>query len=497
MLTGSEPLPNGLGQVARIYVTDGTLTLEQADAAGELKANPPPPPEPTVVGPDGKPVKGPAAAGKPPVKTGKQPDKNGVKPPKANAVAKYSDDQPRDEHGRWEGSGGGGGSSESSGGGGSESPHADDHNNASSTNAADDPDSNIQQLTPEEMKEVFGILADSHPIILHTGDAANLAEWDETLDHAAWEAPGDFESWRGAGNKAQLAEWFAEAMGVWLKKKALSKAGGPKVPPESARELSVDRPVLSKIEEALREKVKESLDKAKTTVLDEVEAALDASGDAARENMSSFLKFVDLLDLSDILNLHEPLIEGLEAILEDTVPRALASVGVNAASELVDQVSADAVAYARARAAELLSVDGDEGLIATTRQAVRDIIANGLENNIGKEGIVADLQESMAFSEARAQLIASTEVAMANADAKKQGWDAVVADGATLLKQWFASGEDGVCPECEANEDEGEIEYSEAFSSGDDMEPAHPACRCVVTARVVSEEGAADTGEEE
>jgi hypothetical protein len=73
-----------------------------------------------------------------------------------------------------------------------------------------------------------------------------------------------------------------------------------------------------------------------------------------------------------------------------------------------------------------------------------------------------------------------------------ESWNAVKADGALMVKQWFVSGEDGVCEICEANEAQGEIAFDEQFDSGDDMEPAHVGCRCVTTARVLDAGEAAD-----
>ena len=66
-----------------------------------------------------------------------------------------------------------------------------------------------------------------------------------------------------------------------------------------------------------------------------------------------------------------------------------------------------------------------------------------------------------------------------------------------LVKEWFVSGDEGVCDECENNDAEGEIAFEDDFSSGDDIEPAHPGCRCVTTARVLEagEDGASDAGD--
>ncbi len=131
-------------------------------------------------------------------------------------------------------------------------------------------------------------------------------------------------------------------------------------------------------------------------------------------------------------------------------------------------------------------MDGPDSLVASTRAELREIITQGIEDNVGRQAIAADIRDSMVFSEARAQLIAGTEITMANAAGKKASWDQLAQDGQTMLKEWFISSEADVCDECEGNEGQGEIAYDDEFESGDFMEPAHPACRCVVTVRVVN-----------
>lgn len=191
--------------------------------------------------------------------------------------------------------------------------------------------------------------------------------------------------------------------------------------------------------------------------------------------------------LADILNMHEPLLEGLEdAVLYGVDQAALAVVGVEEAGQLVDQVSEAALSYARTRAADLVSLDGPDSLVASTRAYLRNIIADSIEQNASKDELASNIAESMAFSDARAELIASTEIAMANAAGKKESWDAVAQTGTTMLKEWFISSLQDVCDECEENAAQGEIAYDDEFSSGDFMEPAHPGCRCAVTTRVAN-----------
>ena len=55
--------------------------------------------------------------------------------------------------------------------------------------------------------------------------------------------------------------------------------------------------------------------------------------------------------------------------------------------------------------------------------------------------------------------------------------DAATNNGATG-KVWVTTG--APCEICADNESDGEIGIDESFSSGDDTEPAHPNCQCIV-----------------
>lgn len=264
---------------------------------------------------------------------------------------------------------------------------------------------------------------------------------------------------------------------------------------DQAQALSVDRPKALEAAATLQKRIAPVLAKGAKSVSAQVEKKL---GKAERDPQIEAKAIAAAIDLSILLGLQEPLEEELEELGLDTVGQAIAAIGVSDASQLVDRVNPRAVAYAKDRAAELVSVDGDESLIASTRNMIRGVIADGLANNIGRDAIAKSIEQSAAFSEARSLLIANTEIANANSAAKKEAWDEVQADGATMVKEWFTSEDEGVCVLCDGNEAQGEIPYDEPFDSGDDMEPGHVGCRCVVTARVVeSAQGADTSGEEE
>jgi hypothetical protein len=280
------------------------------------------------------------------------------------------------------------------------------------------------------------------------------------------------------------------------KSEKLSKAE-PRIPADHALALSIDRPKAARAIAALVRDLGAILKKAGIDAAAQVERRIEKGNETPEEEAEKILASIDL---SGIVKMRGPIVEEIEEIAKDAGQLALASVGVDEQSNLVDQVFGNAVDYARARGAELFGgANADADLVASTREQLRGILTSGLEQNIGRDAIAESIQNATAFSEYRAQLIANTEIAFANSAGKKLGWDAVQADGATMMKEWHASGEEGVCDECEGNEAQGEIAYDEAFESGDDMEPAHPQCRCVTTARVLEPnevEGEQDSGEE-
>jgi SPP1 gp7 family putative phage head morphogenesis protein len=261
-----------------------------------------------------------------------------------------------------------------------------------------------------------------------------------------------------------------------------------RAPSDDALALSVDRPKALRAAAALKRAIVPILAKASHDIAAQVERSLEK---AERDPDFKAKKIADSLDLSLLFDLQDPLEEELQLIAEDAAGLALASVGADA-GELVDRVNVRAVEWAKERAAELVSLDGDESLIASTRDMIRQIIAGGLAENVGRDAIAENIQDATAFSTGRAELIANTEIAKANGAAKGAAWAEVQADGAQMVKEWFASADEGVCDICEGNDDQGEIAFGESFESGDDMEPAHPACRCVVVARVLDQGEAAD-----
>ncbi len=217
-------------------------------------------------------------------------------------------------------------------------------------------------------------------------------------------------------------------------------------------------------------------------------------------------EIADDIDLSAIEDVVADLADELADAAEDYALQALASIGVADEADLVDQVNERAVQIARDTAGELIGksyVDGEYvdnpnaeyRIDESTRDMIREAIADGLEENIGNEAIADAIGEIGAFSDERAQLIAFTEIRNSNSRAAVEGYKIARDEaGVNVKKEWILG--PNPCPICEDNADDGPIELEDEFSSGDTEPVAHPRCECAISP-VVDDESSADAEAEE
>lgn len=193
------------------------------------------------------------------------------------------------------------------------------------------------------------------------------------------------------------------------------------------------------------------------------------------------------LDLSDLNGLAsgdfgDDLEDAARVAAETALDVVVVDAGREARDDLFDQVNESAVVAARDQAADLVSDVTD-----TTRDMIRDLIVDGLEDNIGLDDIADSISESAAFSDARARLIAWTEVADANSRAALDGYKAA-RDGYDLAvkKGWILG--PNPCAVCQENADAGPIDLDDEFPSGDTEPSAHPRCECALVSYVAGED---------
>ena len=188
-----------------------------------------------------------------------------------------------------------------------------------------------------------------------------------------------------------------------------------------------------------------------------------------------------------------PMADAAQQAAEEVAEAALARVGLGDDEGMVEKVSARAVAIARDRAAELVGMrwDADSesfiqnpnaemAITDSTRDMIRTIIADGLENNLSAEDIADQIESSVAFSPERADLVAKTEITRTNSDAALSAYRDARDAGVRLKKRWLVAAQD-VCDDCTKNAKQGAIELDAQFQSGDDGPPNHPNCRCSVS----------------
>lgn len=172
----------------------------------------------------------------------------------------------------------------------------------------------------------------------------------------------------------------------------------------------------------------------------------------------------------------------------DGVNRGLVQIDVSDA-ELISEVNSVASHWANERAAELVGMRYSAGgelienpsakyaITDTTRDELRRIIKSAFEKNTNKEDLIAMVQDAGIFSDARAEMIARTEVVRAQTQGNFEIWKK---SGLVAEVRWQVA-DDNVCPICEEND--GVVrKIGEAFPSGDVMPQVHPRCACILIA---------------
>lgn len=120
----------------------------------------------------------------------------------------------------------------------------------------------------------------------------------------------------------------------------------------------------------------------------------------------------------------------------------------------------------------------------TTKTRLLTILSNAAETGQSYQTTAKEIMaagESGIFSYHRAEMIATNEIGKAYGDGNHEMVDIYRKEtDAKIEKIWITSGDDMVTDECQANGDEGWIDFDDEFDSGDQQAPrsGHPRCRC-------------------
>lgn len=133
--------------------------------------------------------------------------------------------------------------------------------------------------------------------------------------------------------------------------------------------------------------------------------------------------------------------------------------------------------HAASRAGNLLSLNGSDSLVATTKQRVRQLVEQNLASGDTLRNLKNQLRADFGFSASRAETIARTETATSLGEGKLRAMQSRGTSG----KAWDVDGKP--CPICIGNADAGIISIDDAFPSGHMTVPAHPRCECTIEPR--------------
>lgn len=176
----------------------------------------------------------------------------------------------------------------------------------------------------------------------------------------------------------------------------------------------------------------------------------------------------------------------LKAVAKSGVAEALAQIGI-ADEGITELANARALAWAEARAAEMVGMkwvggslvenpDASWRIDTSTRELLRGFVAEAIDQGWSNDTLAREIEDTFAFSEQRAEMIARTETAYADVAGNMVAYED---SGIVTQKRWILA-QERYCEVCESNAAQGPIALRSTFESGDYAPPAHPNCRCDV-----------------
>jgi hypothetical protein len=175
------------------------------------------------------------------------------------------------------------------------------------------------------------------------------------------------------------------------------------------------------------------------------------------------------------------------AVLQDQ-----ALVGVQSGMEKLGQIAGitvkDATRLANPRAiaaAEAQAADLVRGVDQTTRDALNRLVVQAQTGGWSAQQLIDRIVADHAFSEARAETIARTEIGRSSVAGNIAGWRAMAAkSGLTVKKRVILGMNENHCVVCRSAVAEGAIGLDEGWTVGD-APPFHPNCYCNIVPVVV------------
>ena len=185
-------------------------------------------------------------------------------------------------------------------------------------------------------------------------------------------------------------------------------------------------------------------------------------------------------------------------LLRDPIEAAMASAMLLGGTTIIAELRLPLTfSLSNPRATAWLRLHGGElikQITDSTKATIHDILVQGSEEGWSYDTTakaIIDQFEEFAVGRpqehirSRAHLIATTESAKAYGEGELQVTMEMQGRGIDMEKKWLNVGDEKMCADCIANQEEGWIPVTQPFQSGDMTYPAHPACRCALLQRRV------------
>lgn len=190
-----------------------------------------------------------------------------------------------------------------------------------------------------------------------------------------------------------------------------------------------------------------------------------------------------LIDKLNAESLGEELSGELEnattAAFRRAAKRGATQVGL-VVDDITSQVDKAAVDYTKRRGGELI-----KDLAGTTEKDMRSLLERAVSEGMSVDDLAEAIEGMGAFGEARAQVIARTELASAHVQGNVQGWQL---SGLNVRKRSLLGDLHDVADICDECADAGEVDMEAEFVDGATFPPYHPNCICDIEPVVVESE---------
>lgn len=227
------------------------------------------------------------------------------------------------------------------------------------------------------------------------------------------------------------------------------------------------------VERRLRNVLTAMRAQVRATVLRHYHPPAVGKADDAAQQRRQIQALLDRLNSDDMgVDLTGALTGPMLAAFQRAAAMGLTQAGFGQDRAIVRQLDTKAREYANRRSAELV-----KDLANTTAEGLRAVITRGVEEGMSTDQLADAIDELGAFGEARAEVIARTELAGAHVQGNVQGWRET---GEVEKKVSILGDLHDIDDQCDDCAEAGAVDLDDEFAPGYDFPPYHPNCICDV-----------------